>query len=235
MLRSMIIAIDGPAGAGKSSLARSVAASLGFAYLDTGALYRTAVLAGRSCGVEPEEIAQELDIQLGDRVFLNGEDVTEAIRTPEISRLTPIAAARPSLRRALSAKQRSLLAHGNWVAEGRDIGTVVAPDADIKVFLTASAEERAKRRAQESGHDFDEVLKSIRERDRADTEREHSPLHAAEDAIEIDTTGMTLPEAVSQVLDLVPPEYRRTPALFAIHPEGVAAPRPRLQRRQAKR
>jgi cytidylate kinase len=133
----VIIAIDGPAGAGKSTIARAVAARLGFAFLDTGALYRCAALAGVRRQVPPEEIVEDLDIRLGECILLDGEDVTSAIRQPEISRLTPAMAALPRVRAALTNKQRELMAHGNWVAEGRDIGTVVVPDAEVKVFLTA--------------------------------------------------------------------------------------------------
>lgn len=223
----MIIAIDGPAGAGKSTVARAVAASLGFAFLDTGALYRTAVLAGLRRGRPAEEVAHDIDIQLGDRVLLDGQDVSDEIRSPEISRLTPAAAARPRLREALSEKQRALMAHGNWVAEGRDIGTVVAPQADVKIFLTASVEARARRRASEHDLDYDDVLESLRDRDRLDMEREHSPLHAAPDAVRLDTTGMSLEEVVESVLALVPAAYRRAPTLFAISPAGVAPPKSR--------
>ena len=223
----MIIAIDGPAGAGKSTIARVVAARLGFAFLDTGALYRCAVLAGLLRNAAPEDIVAGLDIQLGERILLDGEDVTAAIRAPMISDLTPVAAAQPGLRAALTEKQRSLLRHGNWVAEGRDIGTVVVPAADVKVFLTASPEERAYRRAREQDLQVDAVREALLERDRKDREREHGPLHAAPDAVEIDTTAMTLDAAVEAVLELVPVPYTRAPALFAMAPAGIAAPRGR--------
>ncbi|HXN39817.1 MAG TPA: (d)CMP kinase, partial [Solirubrobacteraceae bacterium] len=227
IVRSVIIAIDGPAGAGKSTVARTVAARLGFAFLDTGALYRCAVLAGVRQGELPEEIVESLDIRLGDRILLDGDDVTLAIRAPEISGLTPVAAARPELRAALTRKQRELMAHGNWVAEGRDIGTVVAPDAEIKVFLTASVQARAQRRACEHDEDVETVRAALVERDRMDREREHGPLHAASDAVEIDTTGMSTEQAVEAVLALVPDAYKGTPALFAVTAEGVAPPRKR--------
>jgi CMP/dCMP kinase len=226
-VQSVIIAIDGPAGAGKSTLARAVAARLGFAFLDTGALYRTAVLAGLRRRAQPEDVAESLDIRLGERILMDGEDVTAEIRAPEISRLTPEAAARPQLRAALTKKQRELLAHGDWVAEGRDIGTVVVPDAEVKVFLTASAEARAQRRALENGADAEVVKRALLERDALDRQREHSPLHAAPDAVEIDTTDMSTEQAIEAVLALVPDAFKRRPALFAISPEGVAAPRPR--------
>jgi cytidylate kinase len=226
----MIIAIDGPAGAGKSTVARAVAARLGFAFLDTGALYRCAVLAAHRRNAMPSEIVAGLDIQLGDSVFLDGEDVTAEIRSPEISRLTPAAAAHPDLRAALTEKQRTLLRHGDWVAEGRDIGTVVMPNAEVKVFLTASPEQRAERRSREHGLDREEVRRALVERDRADRDREHGPLHAALDAIEIDTTDLTLDEVIGAVIELVPAAYTRAPALFAVLPAAVAAPRKRGQR-----
>jgi CMP/dCMP kinase len=223
----MIIAIDGPAGAGKSTIARALAARLGFAFLDTGALYRCAVLAGLLRDAAPEEIVAGLDIRLGERVLLDGQDVTQAIRDPEISRLTPSTAARPQVRAALTDKQRELLSHGNWVAEGRDIGTVVAPAAELKIFLTASVDERARRRASEHGEEADAVRLALIERDRLDSTREHGPLYAASDAIEMDTTELTTEEVVEAVIALVPESYTLAPALFAVGPEGVAAPRNR--------
>lgn len=229
-MRPVIIAIDGPAGAGKSTIARAVAARLGFAFLDTGALYRCAVLAGVRREVPPEEIVEVLDIRLGERIMLDGEDVTSAIRQPEISRLTPAMAALPRVRAALTEKQREMMAHGNWVAEGRDIGTVVVPDADVKVFLTASVEARARRRASEHGEDVETVRRALHERDKMDREREHGPLHAAADAIEIDTTEMSTEEAVEAVLALVPDAFKGSPALFALAPEGLAAPKKRRPR-----
>jgi cytidylate kinase len=228
---SVIIAIDGPAGAGKSTVARAVAARLGFAFLDTGALYRCAVLAGVRRDQPPEEIVESLDIRLGERILLDGADVTTAIRAPEISSLAPAAAARRELRTALTQKQRELMAHGNWVAEGRDIGTVVVPDAEVKVFLTASVDARAQRRALEhDGEEVETVRGALLERDRMDSEREHGPLHAASDAVEIDTTALSMQDAVEAVLALVPPTYTMTPALFAVAPEGVAAPSKRSRR-----
>jgi CMP/dCMP kinase len=229
-VRRVIIAIDGPAGAGKSTIARAVAARLGFAFLDTGALYRAAVLAGVQREASPEEIAGDLDIRLGDRILLDGIDVTADIRSPEISRLTPAAASRPALRSALTQKQRDLMAHGDWVVEGRDIGTVVAPDAEVKVFLTASVETRAGRRALEHGGDVEMVRRALIERDRMDSDRQHSPLHHAPDATEIDTTRMSTDEAIEAVLSLVPAAHTAKPALFAVGPEGTAAPRRRRRR-----
>lgn len=227
----MIVAVDGPAGAGKSTVARELAARLGFAFLDTGALYRCAVLLGLRSGKLPEEVVEGMDVRLGERILLAGDDVTDAIRDPHITSLTPAAAARPELRVALTAKQRELMAHGDWVAEGRDIGTVVAPEAEVKVFLTADVETRARRRAAQTGEDVERVREALLERDRLDIMRDHSPLHAASDAVEIDTTGMSLQEAVEAIVALVPETYTLAPALFAVTPEGVAPPSKRRRRR----
>ena len=199
----MIVAIDGPAGAGKSTVARSVADELGFTYLDSGAMYRAAALATLERGGPPAERAGELEIELGERVVANGEDVTDRIRTPEVSEAASKIAADRAVRSALVEKQRALLADGDWVAEGRDIGTVVAPDAEVKVFLTASPEERAERRAAELGADPAIVLREQALRDAQDESREQSPLRAAADAIEIDTTGRTVEDVTSQVAGLV--------------------------------
>src|SRR5215211_3085693 len=185
----MVVAIDGPAGAGKSTVARASARALGYTYLDSGAMYRAVGLMTDRHGGPAADRARELEIRLGDRVVANGEDVTEAIRTPEVSEAASKVATDPDVRAALVQKQRELLSSGDWVAEGRDIGTVVAPDAEVKVFLTASAEERARRRAAEDERPFEEVLAEQRDRDARDESREHSPLRAAEDATELDTTG----------------------------------------------
>ena len=147
----MVVAIDGPAGAGKSTVARAAARALGFTYLDSGAMYRAVGLMANRHGGAASDHAQALDIQLGDRVLANGEDVSEAIRAPEVSEAASKVATNPAVREALVQKQRELLSDGDWVAEGRDIGTVVAPDAAVKVDPTASPEERARRRANELG------------------------------------------------------------------------------------
>ncbi len=150
----MVIAIDGPAGAGKSSVARAVARELSFRYLNSGAMYRAVALASLERGLEPAEVAQSIQIEpAGDRVLLDGRDATDALRAPDVSEAASRAAAQPEVRRALVALQRRMLARGDWVAEGRDIGTVVAPEAELKVFLTATPEERARRRAAELGAD----------------------------------------------------------------------------------
>jgi len=199
----MVVAIDGPAGAGKSSVARAVAEALGFTYLDTGAMYRSVGLAAARDGVAPAEAAARARIELGERVLLDGEDVTEAIRTAEASEAASRAAADPAVRSALVAQQRRIVADGDWVAEGRDIGTVVAPDAAVKVFLTASPQERARRRAAQIGADVATVLAEQAIRDERDATREHAPLTAAPDAVQLDTTGLTLEQVVARVAALV--------------------------------
>jgi CMP/dCMP kinase len=198
----MVIAIDGPAGAGKSSVARALARELGFTYLDSGAMYRAVGLMTLRHGGAASEQAEALEVELGDRVRANGEDVTEAIRTPEVSEAASRVATNPRVREALVAKQRELLADGDWVAEGRDIGTVVAPDAALKVFLTASPEERARRRAVELGTDVDTVLRDQALRDAQDESREHSPLQVAPGAVEVDTTGLSVDEVVERIASL---------------------------------
>ena len=199
----MVVAIDGPAGAGKSTVARETARALGFTYLDSGAMYRAVGLMAQRHGGAASEHAQTLDIQLGDRVIANGEDVTEAIRAPEVSEAASKVATNPAVRAALVSKQRELLSQGDWVAEGRDIGTVVAPDAAVKVFLNASPEERARRRASELGTDTKTVLQDQTLRDAQDREREHSPLVAAADAVELDTSGVDVDEVVRRIVELV--------------------------------
>jgi cytidylate kinase len=205
----MVIAIDGPAGAGKSSVARAVAAALGFTYLDSGAMYRCVALAALRDGTDPGNagpvgsLARALRIDLeGERVVLDGEDVSEAIREPAVTGAASRISVHPAVREAMVARQRQLIEAGRYVAEGRDIGTVVSPDAPLKVFLTASAEERARRRAAQTGEDEAAVLDAQRERDERDETREHSALRAAEDAVEIDTTDMTLGDVVRRIVDL---------------------------------
>jgi CMP/dCMP kinase len=199
----MVVAIDGPAGAGKSTVARALARALGFTYLDSGAMYRAAGLMTLRHGGAASEQAEKLELELGERVIANGEDVTEAIRTPEVSEAASKVATNPKVRAAMVEKQRELLSQGDWVAEGRDIGTVVAPDAAVKVFLTASPEERARRRADELGADVDTVQRDQALRDAQDSEREHSPLERAPGAVELDTTGLGLDEVVAKIARLV--------------------------------
>ena len=203
-LSRMVVAIDGPAGAGKSTVARGVADALGFTYLDSGAMYRAVALDVIDRDGAASERAEELELELvGDRVIANGRDVTEAIRSPEVAEAASKVATNPKVRAALVEKQRALLSQGDWVAEGRDIGTVVAPDAEVKVFLTANPEERARRRAEELGTDVETVLRDQALRDAQDEEREHSPLVRAGDALELDTSGLTVDEVVERIVDLV--------------------------------
>lgn len=217
--QGLVIAVDGPAGAGKSTVARRVAAALNYLYIDTGAMYRAIALAVLEEGVGPddgaavERLARGLDVELvpsaaGNRVLLEGRDVTERIRAPEVSAAVSQVAALPGVRRRMVQLQRRLAAGGGVVMDGRDIGTVVFPDADVKVFLTASAEERARRRWLElraAGHapSLDNIRANIESRDRLDSTRDVAPLRKAEDAVEIDTTDKTVDEVVDQVLELV--------------------------------
>lgn len=199
----MVVAIDGPAGAGKSSVARAVAKRLGFTYLDSGSMYRAVALAALRARVGAAEVAGAVSIDVGERVLLDGDDVTAAIRAPEVSEAASQAASLPEVRAAMVARQRRLMSNGDWVAEGRDIGTVVVPDAAVKVFLTASPEARAARRAAELGADPTTVLAEQVIRDQRDSEREHSPLRAADDAVTLDATDLSLDEAVDRVVSLV--------------------------------
>lgn len=205
----MVIAIDGPAGAGKSTVARAVAAALGFTYLDSGAMYRCVALAGVERGADLDDaeamgaLARSLEIELdGERVELDGRDVSAAIREPWVSEASSRVSVHPAVREAMVEGQRGLITAGRYVAEGRDIGTVVSPDSPLKVFLTASAEERARRRAAQTGEDETAVLAAQRERDERDETREHSALRAADDAVELDTTGLGLDEVVGRIVGL---------------------------------
>jgi CMP/dCMP kinase len=200
----MVIAIDGPAGSGKSTVARGVAERLELTYLDSGAMYRAAALAAMGRGDKSiAEVTAELRIELGERIIANGTDVTQAIRSPQVTEAASKIATDKQVRAALVEKQRELLSSGDWVAEGRDIGTVVWPAADLKIFLTASPEERARRRAAELGTDWHTVLQDQTLRDEQDRNREHSPLRAAEDAIELDSTGRPAEDVISQIVSLV--------------------------------
>jgi cytidylate kinase len=206
----VLIAIDGPAGAGKSTVARALARELGFAFLDSGAMYRcVALLALESPQQEPAVLARTAKIELSGlpsgepgSVFLNGCDVSEKIRTSEVSESASRVAADPAVREALVVKQRELLAHGDWVAEGRDIGTVVMPEAELKVFLTADPQARAHRRAVELGADVGTVLAEQAIRDQRDITRVHSPLHPAPGAVTFDTTNLGVNEVVARIARL---------------------------------
>jgi cytidylate kinase len=205
----MLIAIDGPAGAGKSTVARALARELGYRYLDSGAMYRCVALLSLEHPVDaPAELARAAQIQFDGsgqqppRVICNGRDVSEAIRAPEVSEAASRVAADPDVREALVAKQRELLAGGDWVAEGRDIGTVVAPDAELKVFLSADPEERARRRASQLGADPQVVLAEQALRDERDSTRAHSPLKPADGAVVLDTTGLGVEQVVKRIAGL---------------------------------
>ncbi|REK59177.1 MAG: (d)CMP kinase [Thermobacillus sp.] len=215
--RRIAIAIDGPAGAGKSTVARLVAGRFGYVYIDTGAMYRAVALAALRAGVEPgmtgelEKLVSELDIRLepGDvvqRVRLNGEDVTDEIRSRAVTSVVPAYAAVPAVRARLVELQRAMAREGGVVMDGRDIGTHVLPDAELKVFLTASVQERARRRYEESGRaqgmTLEMLEEEIAERDRQDASREISPLVKAEDAIVLDTTTLTAEEAAERIAAL---------------------------------
>ncbi len=195
----MIVAIDGPSGAGKSTVARAVAQQLGFVYLDTGAMYRCVALARQR---DPQKDSAGLQIGVGDVVLLDGDDVTQAIRSPQVTELASQVAAEPQVREAMAARQKALLAGGDWVAEGRDIGTVIAPQADLKIFLTADPTERARRRAEQTGRDIAEVLAEQQQRDQRDEARELSPLTAAADAVLLDTTELGSGAVTARIVEL---------------------------------
>jgi len=213
--RKLIIAIDGPVGSGKSTLARRVAEMLGYVYVDTGAMYRAIALKAVREEVALDaadalvELARETRIDLraqdgGQRVFLDGDDVTMAIRTPEVSQVSSKIAVNPGVRQVLVAEQRRAGQQGGVVMEGRDIGSVVFPDAQLKIFLTASPEVRAERRWREHEQKGDAIdlartLEEIRERDRRDLERSTSPLVRAPDAVVVDSTAME-PEEVARLV-----------------------------------
>jgi CMP/dCMP kinase len=205
----MVIAIDGPAGAGKSTVARAVARALGLTYLDSGAMYRCVALAALRAGVSLDDggalggLVRGLRVALADgRVSLDGEDVTQAIRAPEVSAAASRVSVHAEVREAMVERQRALIADGDYVAEGRDIGTVVSPDAMLKVFLTASDAERARRRATETGEPLADVRAAQASRDARDRGREHGALRAAGDAVEIDTTGLSVDEVAARIADL---------------------------------
>lgn len=218
----MIVAIDGPSGAGKSTVAKAVAKELGFSCLDTGAMYRAIAWQALQNGVSLDdeaalgEIARTYEIAFGHvegdpvpkRVFIGDAEVTDAIRTAEIDRAVSPTSAAPSVRAALLDQQRRIGNAGDYVVEGRDIGTVVFPDAAVKVFLTASDEERAHRRVRQNvdrgigSIDYEEVLADLRRRDAADSSRATAPLRAAEDAVQIDSTSHYIEEVIDQICAL---------------------------------
>lgn len=210
-----VIAIDGPAGSGKSTVSRAVAARLGLDYLDTGAMYRAVTFAALRRGIDPADtgpvarLARQVEITVGDRtVEVDGIDATIEIRGPEVTRSVSSVAANPEVRRELRRRQQEWAqAHGGGVVEGRDIGSVVFPDADLKVFLTASEDERAGRRSREVlDLDYDTIAADIARRDYVDSTRTTNPLTVAEGAVVIDTTGRTIDEVVDLVLSRLPAE-----------------------------
>lgn len=221
--RLPIIAIDGPSGVGKSTLSKLLARELGLVNLDTGAMYRAVALAAARRGIDPDDaaalgrLAESVVIDFvrnsgSERVLLDGEDVSAAIRTPEISLLTSKVSACPCVREAMVRRQRELCARGGFVLEGRDIGTVVFPDADIKFFLVASAEERGRRRflelqAKGVAVDLAKTIAEVEARDLADSRRSHSPLRQADDAVAIDTTVMGIEQVLQEMLALVRGKY----------------------------
>jgi len=200
----MKIAVDGPAAAGKTTLARSLAVALGYLFVPTGAMYRAAALA-RQRRIPLE--AMEISVEAGGRVFLCGQDVTEVLSRPDLDEMSSQVAVESQVRRRLVEIQRRIAANGTVVMEGRDIGTVVLPDAELKIFLWATEEERARRRHEEQGGEYDEILASIRRRDERDSTRPDSPLRAASDAVVVDTTGKSPADVLASVLNLV--EERR--------------------------
>jgi cytidylate kinase len=209
---AIVIAIDGPAGAGKSTIARRLAVRLGFTYIDSGAMYRAVALWALRQNLDPsdmhrmEQLALAAGVALeddGSRVLLNEEDVTETIRAPEVSRAASLVATIPGVRRALVEKQRAIGEQKNVVMEGRDIGSVVFPNADVKIFLDAATDERARRRAAEVNGDPDAIARQIRERDERDRTRAEAPLTQAPDAVYVDSTGLTIEEVEEAILKLV--------------------------------
>ncbi|MBS6314395.1 MAG: (d)CMP kinase [Oscillospiraceae bacterium] len=211
---SINIAVDGPAGAGKSSIARAVAEEIGYIYVDTGALYRSIALYSIENKLDNESLVNSLDkinirlefIDKCQHVFLNDNDVSDKIRTPEVSMGASKVSAIPEVREFLFGLQKKIAAENNIIMDGRDIGTVVLPDADLKVFLTASAEERANRRFKEmidSSISYEQVLEEIKQRDYNDMHRDVAPLKQAEDAVLLDTTGMTIEEVKQKLKALI--------------------------------
>lgn len=215
-MKTVNIAIDGPAGAGKSTIAKMVSAQLGYIYVDTGAMYRACALYIKENNIADEDIEKivgDIDVSIkfidgAQRVFLGDRDVSDIIRTPEISMEASRTSAFPAVRARLLDLQKKLAAENNVIMDGRDIGTVVLPDADVKIFLTASAEERANRRYKELSEKpdcpaYEEILKDIIDRDYQDMHRETAPLKQAEDAVLVDTTELTLEQSAQRIAEII--------------------------------
>jgi cytidylate kinase len=215
-MRPLIIAIDGPSGAGKGTVARAVAQRLGYRHLDTGAMYRAVAWKALQEGLSLENedaiaaLAERADLDVGPAVVrIDGIDVTSAIRTPQIDRAAAMTARLPRVRATLVSRQRHAGEQGGIVIEGRDIGTVVFPDADVKIYLDASSEERARRRAADPAHGLGrqaavaEVESELKARDHSDSTRSTSPLAAAKDAVKLDTTGLSIEQTVDRVMEMV--------------------------------
>src|SRR5687768_1435550 len=214
-MKRLVIAIDGPSGAGKGTISRAVSAALGYRHVDTGAMYRAVGWKATYEGIPLDDeaavsaLARRADVVVeGGMVTIDGHDVTRAIRTPEIDKAATAVARLPKVREVLVARQRALGSEGGVVMEGRDIGTVVFPNADVKIYLDASADERARRRATDTAHSGSQagqaaVAEAIQARDKADTTRAISPLSLANDAVLIDTTGMPVERVINRVMELV--------------------------------